>query len=52
MEIGRCKKKMKGEHPLLLEQPSTWNNIPICLTVALTNILNHIIDSDNELFDY
>lgn len=52
VEISRCKKRMKGEHPLLLEKPETWNNIPICLTLALTNILNHIVESDNELFDY
>lgn len=43
---------MKNDHPLLLEKPSEWNNIPICITMAMTNILNHIIDSDKELFDY
>jgi hypothetical protein len=43
---------MKNEHPLLLEKPSDWNNIPICISLALTNILNHLVDSDKELFDY
>jgi hypothetical protein len=52
IEITRCQKKIRNEHPLLLERPGEWNNIPICITLAITNILNHIVDSDKELFDY
>ena len=37
---------------MLLDKPGDWNNIPICLSMAITNILNHIVDSDKELFDY
>ena len=43
---------MVNEHPLSIEKPDTWNNIPICLTVAISSILSHIIDSDAELFEY
>ena len=51
-EIMKCKKIITKQHPLMIEQPETWNNIPICLTTAVTSILNHIIDSDEVLFDY
>ena len=39
-------------HPLLIEQPETWNNIPICVTDTIINIIKTIIQGDESLIDF
>ena len=50
--IQRARQHLFGKHPLLAETPEEWNNIPICLTEAIVNIIKTTIESDESLFDY
>ena len=52
LEHTRNKKLILQTHPLKCEDPSTWNNIPICVANAITNIVECLCDDDESLFDY
>lgn len=42
-----------SKHPLkIIEDPSTWRNVPPCVTNAITLIYEHAIQGDSTLFDY
>jgi hypothetical protein len=38
-----AKKHLFGKHPLLIEKPEEWNNIPIPMTDAIINIIRTIL---------
>lgn len=52
LEHVRNKKLILQTHPLKCEDPSTWNNIPVCVANAITNIVECLCENDESLFDY
>jgi len=52
IENLKTKKHLLTDHPLRIEDPDAWNNIPTCVASAISNIIGCIIDSDESLFDY
>lgn len=40
-------------HPLrAIEDPSTWRNVPPCVTSAITAIFKHSMEGDGALYDF
>lgn len=50
--IRKARAQLFGLHPLLSEQPEDWNNIPICVSDAIINIIKTVIQGDESLFEY
>ena len=50
--VKEAKKHLFGNHPLLLEKPEEWNNIPIPMTDAIINIIKTFLQTDESLFTY
>ena len=52
LELVRCRKLLIKDHPLLPHKPSEWKNIPACVSSAISDILKHIVGSDEVLFEF
>ena len=50
--LKAARQHLLGNHPLLIEKPEEWNNIPIPMTDAIINIIKTILQSDESLFEY
>jgi outer membrane cobalamin receptor len=44
---------LRRAHPLkVIQDPSTWKNIPPCVTMAITDIFSHVMTGDETLYDF
>ena len=46
------RKVVTREHPLRLEAPEEWKNIPACLALAIKNIIAHVVIGNENLFEF
>lgn len=45
-ELKKTQAMLDNEHPLKKEDPDSWNNIPICIRDAVSNIIQQTIEGD------
>jgi hypothetical protein len=51
-DIQRTKKYLIRSHPLRGEEPTSWKNIPPCVTNAISHSITSIIAGEESLFDW
>lgn len=51
-EGERNRQLLLSTHPLLGEDPSSWNNIPQCLASAVAKMISCLVEDDEHLYDF